>query len=60
MTHRICGFISSVGAPPCSWLAWQACVLTWARVFGTPEVVVVDSGTEFQGALADDMQNNCA
>ena len=40
--------------------AWQAFVRAWARIFGLLEVVVVDPGTESQGALADDIQNNGA
>eukprot|EP00959_Pyramimonas_sp_CCMP1952_P099966 2090013-Pyramimonas_sp.AAC.1 len=37
---------------------WQAFVRAWARVFGMPEVVAVDPGTDFEVALADDLQNN--
>ena len=41
-------------------VAWQEFLRAWARICGMPEVVAVDPGTEFQGVLADDIQNNGA
>ena len=50
--------VGHVGAGKSSEVAWQAFVRAWARIFGMPEVVVVDPGTEFQGVFAENMQNN--
>ena len=38
--------------------ARQVFVRTWSRIFGTPEIVVVDPGAEVQGAFADNIQNH--
>ena len=32
---------------------WQGFVKNWAQVFGMPEIIVVDPGTEFQGYFAE-------
>ena len=37
---------------------WNAFVSTWGRIFGMPEVMVVDPGTEFQGYFAEMAASN--
>lgn len=32
---------------------WKCCVECWLRFLGHPEILVVDSGTELQGAFAE-------
>ena len=37
---------------------WNTFVSTWGRIFGMPEVMVVDPGTEFQGYFAEMAASN--
>jgi hypothetical protein len=40
---------------------WMTFVRTWTRIFGMPEIIVVDPGTEFQGHFAEQVASNgCA
>ena len=36
---------------------WRAFVEAWVRIFGVPEMVVIDPGTEFKGEFADQCQS---
>eukprot|EP00959_Pyramimonas_sp_CCMP1952_P176049 3679053-Pyramimonas_sp.AAC.1 len=35
------------------WNVWLAFCRSWPRVFGPPEILVVDEGKEFMGTFAD-------
>ena len=50
--------VGHIGAQKSAEAAWQAFVRIWVRIFGMPEVVVVDPGAEFQGVFADNAQSN--
>ena len=39
---------------------WNTFVHQWVRIFGIPEIVVVDPGTEFQGYFAEMMSTHGA
>ena len=42
-----------IGDPPCSEDALQGLLTSWCQVFGFPETVIVDAGSEFKGAFRD-------
>ena len=52
--------VGHVGTSKSAEAVWNTFARTWARVFGMPEIVVVDPGTEFQGMFADNIQNGGA